>query len=1333
MKLNNLCWAGLMGSLLAAFAVSMPLMAGEVQSPYTIRTVELKDNMVLENGVIYRVDKNKWVRTLEVADTAIIHICEGCTLMVEGANKHAAIHVPEKKVLIISGEKNSLLDVTSGNPCGGFSGDDGKSGVPDPRSYTPNVGGAGGKGGTGGEGAGAAIGGNGGEGGEGGEGAPENSESKNNVTKDGSSGSRAHNGHVGETMGAVYIVGDVRVKAQKRIIPVNLESDKRASAGANRADGGGFWNYVSCSGGGGGGTGHSGSFGDLIGGGGPGGGGGGGGGSGSISFCNPFSTNTYFARGQGGRGGHGSPNALNGECEKAESNTSGENRGGDGGDGGWTGSSKGGQGTLRAKNIYEAFVGTKLDRWVEPIESNAKIMRMRVTYSGVNDQGAITHPSYPFYYGMNMSRTTPVPTRTNGEKFLGFYHNDTQIYNEQGRLTPAGERLLYTYNHVNLNARWVGPAHVHLELRYADANPELMGRDTIVYSVDTIFPITNPRDSMHVVFHASDYCPQGYQVLNDLNVDYYIHMGEDYRSVVRYGLKPCTMHWIVPTAENELYSHIRILNTENLLSADRTDNLRYWQNITQPALHFDSDEARLRTRFVAWQGMPAGGVMDTTAAEATLRVALLQHHLFVEEKEEHGDVRIFDGVSNAIHPDSCYYGELLSIELTPDPGYRVLSPMVNQWIGDTVGAAVAVTRVNDSLYTFLGDSTDLIVTPRFERENYHMTVDYTVVGDAPADPTVYTYAATNADHFSTSVPAEQLVFQYADYVGLTSWYAQDAIYEWVGVPVVVNTRTGDTIPVMPSLQEIAHDGQEEYYLCYLFEAPASDVAVHMTMYHRAAYQCQIYNLTDSIHIDSVMVNLNTQTLPADSILTTRELDIVTMSVQTDSSAVEAGYWDESHVYHRLPVRAEAELTPMGEYKMCYYSALAPAANMAMGVVDGLKIRLMYCDTVVRWTAPGAALAGDTVAFRVTRTHPREVVSIDSVLIYNVDNQLEFRFVDQSASGSQFVMPDSTLFVYVYAHKVGDYHTVTYLNANGDTLQHSDWHQLGDTVRYSGEIPTQDSGTDRFRWQFVGWTPELHPVTGDDVYTATYRRYVRLDETINNDTVIAAYADEIVGVDMVRPMNPKYVYTVSFPFDMTDEQMVRTWGWGTVAWELTYTELDGTQLDVHFTPADDTLRAGHPYILMPASANDLITLDSVVLTDRLDTVRTDELEFRSNAVNPFWMPEQNYQYRFLIQNKVYWSGHASGPYRALRSYFFLLCEADSHTNVILNFDGYNGMEEFDSDGLADPGAEEKQGDMPTFFESIESDNVAEAKKLLYNNQVLIRIDGRIYDILGQRVK
>lgn len=1348
MKLNHSLGTIFLRIVFAALVISTHASTVVAQNVYQTKSFKFNyysyydkpEPIVMQRGDIWSVPISMELgmgamvhQQIEVVDTAIIHICANCTLTVHGYGPKAGIHVPAGKVLIISGEQNSCLRVFGGDPIQGETGFSGKQGTPKAAFGDGGDSGEGGRGGSGGAGGGAAIGGNGGEGGRGGAGARAACISNNGEKANGIDGYNASNGQAGEGMGVVYVVGDVHVEAYHGHSPAI--SQYRAPRGENAYNGGWFRWRVYVSGGGGGGNGHGGEEGACIGGGGPGGGGGGGGGSGAVtnsgSVSDHYPTKGY-SRGIGGWGGGGSMLSAKNGYDQDMIYTYDDMRGGYGGHGGECGR-KSDDGQLRAKNLTGA-IRTSPMRYAEPIDPSANIMRMRVTYSGVNDQGMITHLSYPFYYGMNMSKTTPVPTRPNGDTFTGFYYNDTQIYDAQGQLTQAGERLLYTYNHVRLDARWVGPAHVHLELRYAEPNPALTGTDTIVYSVDTIFPITNPKDSMHVVFHASDYCPHGYQVLNDLNVDYYIHMGEDYRSVVRYGLKDCTMRWIVPTEQAGLYSAIQIPAATAGLTTDRTDHLRYWQSIQQPKLHFDTDEARLRTRFVAWEGMPAEGVMDTTSATATLRVALLQHALFVEEKEAHGQTVICENETDAVHPDSCYYGEALRIKLVPDPGYRASTPMVNQWVGEVIGAAVAVTRVNDTVYTFFGDSTDLVVTPRFEREDYHMTVDYTVVGEAPADPTVHTYAA--ADPFQTPVPAEQLVFHYADYVGMTSWYEQDAIYEWLGVPVVVNTRTGDTIPVVQSMQKIAHDGQEEYYLCYLFQAPASDVAVHMTMYHRAAYQCQFYNYSDTVRIDSVQINFNTQTLPADSIVTTRELDIVSMSVQTDSSAVEAGYWDEEHVYHRMPVHAEAELTPTGEYKMCYYSTIAPAANMAMGVVDGLKIRLMYCDTVVRWMAPGAALAGDTVAFRVMQNHPREVVSIDSVLMYNVDSQLEYRMVGDQARGGRFVMPDSTLFVYVYAHKLGDYHTVTYRNANGDTLQHSDWHQVGDTVRYSGSTPTLDSETDRFRWQFIGWTPAVHPVAGDDVYTATYRRYVRLDETICNDTVVAAYAGEVVGVDMVRKVDPRYFSFVSFPFDMTAEQMYHIWGWNTVAWELSYSEfdeMDNTHLDVYFTPAGEPLQAGHPYILMSGYANDSIVLDSVVLRNVQDTVRTEHLEFRANTINPYWMPEHNYLYRFPIKNKMYWSGTASGPYRALRAYMYLLFAANAHTNVVLHFDGIDDDEDYNSDGSADPGAEEKQGDMPTFFESVEGDAVVGAEKLLHNHQVLIRRDDRIYDILGQRVR
>lgn len=1020
--------------LLASAMVCGSLSAADPISPY--QTCELADpapqqvgysTIQLQPSMVYYVNKNTMIgnpimrpRTLEVMDTAIIHINRNCTLMVNGYMDHAAIRVPDRKVLIISGDEGSTLIAVGGVPTSGATGSVGGDGSSNACSTSSNDGGCGGQGGQGGTGGGAGIGGNGGLGGKGGPGAPKNVCEHNENERSGDDGLGGLRGQEGESMGVVYVVGDVRVQA----IPGHTaqENLEQAAKGSREMSGGTFWYHVYCSGGGGGGTGATGALGDGIGSGGPGGGGGGGGGAGSVINSSGWGGDKkYYADGQGGMGGIGDFGGASGK--QGLPGHAGESCGyvgGNGGAGGRTGE-KGSVGNLFARDQENAFVNfADLGRSVSPIDPSMKVMRMQLRYTGVD---TTAYRPFRFYYGMPMSQTILVPARTEEDVFGGFYYNDTQIYDREGHLTPEGEHLLYTYNNVTLTARWVGPAQVHIALRFEDPNPGLTGLDTLVFHFDSIIPLSGPEDEQRFVFRAEDYCPKGYSVKTDLLIDSMVHLGELITGVARYELIECVMKWMVWYDQDEASHHVSFRDWDgNRMTAFTYP--RYWQVVTPPELVYDSDIWRLRTRIVRWDGMPL--VMDSQMAGAYLHVAMLRHGIFVNRTSEAGGSVEILGEDNQ-QADSCYYAQPMRIVLHPEVGYRAIAPEVNQWIGDALGAPVAVTQENDTIYTFLGDSTDIVVRPRFELLDYHLHMDYTVVGQAPADPTACTYVTTSADNYQTILPVDEAVYHNQEYVSMASWYCQDEVYDWIGVPTVVNRQTGDTIEAQLSVETIVSD-DDAYYLCYTFLAPASDVDVHMKMYYRPQHDCRIFDDKQDETIDSVMVNLNTVVLPKDSTIRIRPMDILTLCVSADTSAVRAGYWDEEGAFHRMSVRADAELSPSGEYNMYYYSVIAPDAPMTMGVVDGLRIRLVHCDSLVQWIAPGVAIEGDTVVYTVKARQMTDIVEMDSVLIYDLNSHLIYRAIGNESWGGRFVMPAQQVLVYVYAHRVGE--RVPYVDKDG---------------------------------------------------------------------------------------------------------------------------------------------------------------------------------------------------------------------------------------------------------------------------------------------------------------
>ncbi|MBR6252959.1 MAG: BspA family leucine-rich repeat surface protein [Clostridia bacterium] len=107
-------------------------------------------------------------------------------------------------------------------------------------------------------------------------------------------------------------------------------------------------------------------------------------------------------------------------------------------------------------------------------------------------------------------------------------------------------------------------------------------------------------------------------------------------------------------------------------------------------------------------------------------------------------------------------------------------------------------------------------------------------------------------------------------------------------------------------------------------------------------------------------------------------------------------------------------------------------------------------------------------------------------------------------------------------KTKNKYSVVFKNEDGTVLQSGDV-EYGVTPEYSGDTPTK-SGDAEYTYTFSTWDPEIAPVSGDIVYTATYsgelNRYTVtfVDE---DDTFISSgdYAYGTESGDIAQPRNP----------------------------------------------------------------------------------------------------------------------------------------------------------------------------------------------------------------------
>ena len=101
-----------------------------------------------------------------------------------------------------------------------------------------------------------------------------------------------------------------------------------------------------------------------------------------------------------------------------------------------------------------------------------------------------------------------------------------------------------------------------------------------------------------------------------------------------------------------------------------------------------------------------------------------------------------------------------------------------------------------------------------------------------------------------------------------------------------------------------------------------------------------------------------------------------------------------------------------------------------------------------------------------------------------DNRHTYTFSDWSPE-LDIVTEDVT---YIAQYQVIIRYEVAFYNWDGTLLQ-SNWYEYGEYPSYTGETPIREADA-QYTYTFVGWSPELHLVAGDQYYYAQY------DATLN---------------------------------------------------------------------------------------------------------------------------------------------------------------------------------------------------------------------------------------------
>ena len=315
----------------------------------------------------------------------------------------------------------------------------------------------GGRGGVGGGGAGAGIGGAGGAGGTGGDCAVLMAEfSSYNAGLSGSSGFSGGAGGTGETMGSLYVLDAIVIKAEGGSFALGGEGADESPKDSSRVGVSQYYMFGGSSGGGGGGGG--GGAATEIGGGGAGGGGGGAGGGGTLVWC--YGDDQKYGDGGGGSGGSAGKGAYGDDGGDGMDGTGTRSVtsvykndscwGGAGASGG-SGGAAGGDGKIYLSERADVPYGNP-----EPdfVETHAFLKRtILIDFAGGESQGAASTTVSAYLY-LTMPEV-PIPDRV-GYIFRGYFTgaNGTgqQVYTDTGDSLDTIWR--YDGSNLRLYANW---------------------------------------------------------------------------------------------------------------------------------------------------------------------------------------------------------------------------------------------------------------------------------------------------------------------------------------------------------------------------------------------------------------------------------------------------------------------------------------------------------------------------------------------------------------------------------------------------------------------------------------------------------------------------------------------------------------------------------------------------------------------------------------------------------------------------------------------------------------------------------------------------------------
>lgn len=230
--------------------------------------------------------------------------------------------------------------------------------------------------------------------------------------------------------------------------------------------------------------------------------------------------------------------------------------------------------------------------------------------------------------------------------------------------------------------------------------------------------------------------------------------------------------------------------------------------------------------------------------------------------------------------------------------------------------------------------------------------------------------------------------------------------------------------------------------------------------------------------------------------------------------------------------------------------------------------------------------------------------------------------------------------------------------------------------------------------------------------------ITVDENQDNQTLLTNYINKTVNVQLIRSFRADVWNTICLPFDVSEAEVLSTFGSGCQLAEFTGAELNDAkdELTLNMTTVTN-IEAGKAYILTPEFNVTNPTFDYKQIkaaTASGETDATGNAITFNGIINPHHLPDGQQQYLFVIgTEQLQWSKQGdSSSMKGMRGYFYvpeLVAELVAKSSPRMCIGRGAGITTDVQSALAT-------------FEAL-------PHKLLHNGQIVIEHNGQRYNVLG----